>query len=106
MTSELIAALPRGTLMAAASYGLVAVVFAVAERLWHGLAVRRYLRPAVINDYLYCIFFNGGYFTLLAYPFVKAVELLLAPLRLDLLPTLPMTGAASYSSPKYRWGPA
>jgi sterol desaturase/sphingolipid hydroxylase (fatty acid hydroxylase superfamily) len=88
--SESLAAIPVGTAKAALGYAAFALLFAAAERLRHGLSPRRYLRRAVLNDYLYCVFFNGGYFTLLAYPFVKTVEVALSPFRLDLLPNLPL----------------
>lgn len=87
---ETIAGLPVVTAKVLLGYAAFALAFALAERFFHGLSMRRYLTPAVRNDYLYCVFFNSGYFAILAYPFIKATELLTAPVRIDVMAGLPV----------------
>src|ERR1051326_1359432 len=83
-------AIPRATLGAIAMYGALAVAFAIAERVLYGRSLRRYATRPVVNDYVYAIFFNGGYFTLIVYPLVKLTEALCAPLKMNVLPRMPL----------------
>jgi sterol desaturase/sphingolipid hydroxylase (fatty acid hydroxylase superfamily) len=86
--------IPKATLRTALMYGALIVVFALIERFQYKRGFQRYATRPVINDYLYAIFFNGGYFTLLVYPLVKLTEMATAPWKLNLLPKLPLLPAA------------
>jgi sterol desaturase/sphingolipid hydroxylase (fatty acid hydroxylase superfamily) len=87
---DLVRTIPRTTMLAAAIYGLLIVAFAIAERVFYRRSFRRYTEREVINDYIYCVFFNGGWFTLFIYPALKVTERLCAPLKLNLLPRMPL----------------
>jgi sterol desaturase/sphingolipid hydroxylase (fatty acid hydroxylase superfamily) len=83
-------AIPRATLLTIVTYSGLVVVFAALERILYRRRVARYATRPVVNDYLYCIFFNGGYFSLLVYPLVQGTQAALAPLKLDILPHMPL----------------
>jgi len=79
--------IPHATLRGLLLYTALLVTFIALE--WAlGSNVRRYRERSVINDFIYCIFYNGGYFTLVVWPLLKLTERMLAPFRIDLLPKM------------------
>jgi sterol desaturase/sphingolipid hydroxylase (fatty acid hydroxylase superfamily) len=80
--------IPYATFRGVVLYTGLIVVFIVLERILRRGDAIRYRQKSVFNDYVYCIFYNGGYFTLLVYPLLKLSEHLLAPYRVDFLPKM------------------
>lgn len=85
---ELFRDVPRATMRGLILYTALVVAFIALEYFIGKKDVRRYRERSVINDFVYCIFYNGGYFTLIVYPLLKLTEKLLAPYRLDVLPKM------------------
>jgi len=84
--------IPRATMRGLALYAALVVVFVVLERFL-GKNIGHYRNRSVINDFVYCIFFNGGYFTLTVWPLLKLTQHMLAPFRLNILPRMPLPAA-------------
>ncbi|MBW3564842.1 MAG: sterol desaturase family protein [Acidobacteria bacterium] len=94
---EIIATLPVGeipslTMKSLGFYAALVVGFVVLERVL-GKDVQRYRQKTVAYDFIYCIFYNGGYLTLIVFPFLKITEWSLAPHGIDLLPGMSMIPA-------------
>jgi sterol desaturase/sphingolipid hydroxylase (fatty acid hydroxylase superfamily) len=88
LASEPVRAIPQATVAALWRYTAFLVAFVALERLL-GKDIQRYRNRSVVNDFVYCIFYNGGYFTLVVWPALKLTEWLLGPYKLDLLPKMP-----------------
>jgi sterol desaturase/sphingolipid hydroxylase (fatty acid hydroxylase superfamily) len=80
--------IPRATAAVIVVSLVTAAGFALVERYVYGHRLERYKKRHVVNDWIYNVFFNGGYFTLLVYPIVKLTEALFAPWKLNLLPRM------------------
>ena len=85
---ELVRDIPRATMRGLILYTTLTAVFIVLEYVLGKKNARRYRKRSVLNDYVYCIFYNGGYFTLIVYPLLALTENLLAPYRAELLPKM------------------
>jgi sterol desaturase/sphingolipid hydroxylase (fatty acid hydroxylase superfamily) len=80
--------IPRATATVIVVSLVIAAGFAVVERYGYGHSLERYKKRPVVNDWIYNVFYNGGYFTLLVYPVMKLIEILCAPWKLDLMPRM------------------
>lgn len=81
--------IPRASMRGLILYSALLVAFVVLE-LFQGKGVQRYRQRSVVNDFVYCIFYNGGYFTLVVWPLLKLTEVVLGPYRIDGLSKMPL----------------
>jgi sterol desaturase/sphingolipid hydroxylase (fatty acid hydroxylase superfamily) len=84
--------IPRASLRGLILYTALLAGFVLLE-WFQGKNVARYRERSVINDFIYCIFYNGGYFALIVWPMVKLTEVLLAPFRVDVMSKMPLVVA-------------
>ncbi len=81
--------IPRATVHGTVEFTLLLLGFIVLERIL-GRSIARYRSRRVALDYVYCIFYNGGYFAAIYYPLLKMTNFLSAPIQLNLLPQMPL----------------